>query len=116
MSPTHVYSHPEGLGFGQHHAAGDLAQRPAQPPEAVAGLRAAMEMLDLSPEQRAKMETHLSATMADLDMASGTGVEHLGTDEDSGGAELVAWTDGFGSARVTSVAPEFFASHFHQEA
>jgi hypothetical protein len=113
MAPTHVYSHPAGTGLGQHHAAGDLAARPAQPPEAAAGLRAAMEMLDPTPEQRAKMEEHLSATMADLDMPDGTPVEHAGTAEDSG-HELVAWTDRLGNARVTSVTPEFFASHFRE--
>lgn len=112
MPVTHVYQHPEGLGLGQHHAGDeDLASRPAQPPEAAAGLRAAMEALDPTPEQRAKMETHLSATMADLDMPHGTEVEHLGRDEDRG-LELIGWTDRSGTARTTSVEPGFFASHF----
>ena len=72
-----------------------------------------MEMLDPTPEQRAKMDAHLSATMADLDMPDGTGVERLGTDE-GGGHELVGWTDRLGNARTTSVAPEFFASNFQE--
>lgn len=111
--PTHVYRHPEGTGFGQHHATGDLAARPAQPPEAAAALRAAMEMLNPTPEQRATMETHLSATMADLDMPDGTGVDHAGRDEEQN-LELVTWTDKLGNARTTSITPELFASHFQE--
>lgn len=112
MPPTHVYSHPEGKGLGQHHAAGDLSSRPAQPPEATAAIRASLEMMDPTPEQRAKMEAHLSATMADLDMPHGTPVEFLETTED--GLGIVAWTDRLGNARTTSVTPEFFRSHFQE--
>ena len=113
--PTHVYRHPEGLGFGQHHAGGaDLSQRPAQPPGAIAGLRAAMEMLDPTAEQRAKMETHLAATMADLDMPDGTPVElEAGAPETAeDGRPVVAWTDQFGTARRTAMAPETFTTYF----
>lgn len=113
MPATHVYEHPEGLGLGQHHAGEDLSGRPAQPPGAAAGLRAAMEAMDPTPEQRAKMETHLSATMADLDMAHGTEVVYEGRDE-ARDLEIVTWTDRHGDERRTTIAPEIFASHFRE--
>jgi hypothetical protein len=109
--PTHVYNHPEQAGFGQHHAPHDLSERPAQPPEAAAGMRAVMTAAGLDAEQEAKMEAFLARTMADLDMAHGTPVEHLGTDTELN-LELVEWTDKHGDPRITSVTPEFFASHF----
>ena len=107
----YTYTHPEGKGLGEHHAGGGLGDRPAQPPEATAAMTATLEAMRPTPEQRATMEALLSATMADLDMASGTRVEHVATDEDTGHL-IVAWTDATGGARRTSVAPEFFAAHF----
>lgn len=79
MPPTHVYTHPAGKGFGQHHAEESGREHPAE--------------------------------MRDLDMAHGTQVEHVATDEDRG-LEVVAWTDMSGHDRRTSVEPEFFASYF----
>jgi hypothetical protein len=76
---SYTYSHPEGRGFGEHHA--NASQR------------------------------ELPAEMRDLDMPSGTEVEHVATDEERG-LEVVAWTDLSGDARRTSVDPEFFAAHF----
>jgi hypothetical protein len=51
------------------------------------------------------------AEMRDLDMPSGTGVEHADTDEDTG-ALIVAWTDRGGVARRSAVDPGFFTAHF----
>jgi hypothetical protein len=65
-----------------------------------------------TPEQRAKMEAHLSASMADLDMPHGTEAEHLETTDD--GTVIVSWTDQLGNARATSVTPEQLASHFRE--
>jgi hypothetical protein len=110
MPAKYVYDHPEGTGLGQHHATGDLASRPAQPPEATAAIRATLDAIDPTPEQRARMDAHLGASMADLDMAHGTEVEHVETTED--GTVIVSWTDQLGNARATSVTPELFASHF----
>jgi hypothetical protein len=113
MPATHVYSHPEGLGLGQHHAGdADLSARPAQPPEAAAGLRAALEAMDPTPEQRAKMEAMLGQTMADLDMHDGTEVEYTGDDE--AGNHIVAWTDSAGTPRNTSLTPQLFAQFFRE--
>lgn len=113
MPTTHVYEHPEGLGLGQHHAGVDLASRPAQPPEAAAALRAALEAMEPTPEQRAKMDTLLGQTMADLDMPHGTGVAFVATDEGSG-HHIVSWTDRSGTVRYTSVSPELFAQFFRE--
>lgn len=75
----YTFSHPEGKGFGQHHAEAAGRAHPAE--------------------------------MRDLDMPSGTQVEHEDTDEDSGSL-IVAWSDASGHPRRTSVDPEFFAGHF----
>jgi hypothetical protein len=53
----------------------------------------------------------LPAEMRDLDMASGTPVEHIATDEDTG-ALIVAWTDSSGIQRHTAVDAAFFAENF----
>jgi hypothetical protein len=114
MPATHVYSHPEGLGLGQHHAGdADLSGRPAQPPEAAAGLRAALEAMDPTPEQRAKMEAQLGQTMADLDMHDGTQVELVHTDEATGDV-IVSWTDAAGTPRNTSLTPQLLAQFFRE--
>lgn len=55
----------------------------------------------------------LPSEMRDLDMAPGTEVEHVGSDEDRG-LEIVAWTDRSGIERRTSVEPDFFASNFQE--
>lgn len=114
MPATHVYQHPEGLGLGQHHAGdADLSARPAQPPEAAAGLRAAMEVMDPTDEQRAKMEAQLGQTMADLDMHHGTEVELIHTDEATGDV-IVSWTDQTGTPRNTSLTPQLLAQFFRE--
>lgn len=51
------------------------------------------------------------AEMRDLDMPSGTQVEHVATDAERG-LEVVAWTDLSGDARRTSVGPAFFTARF----
>jgi hypothetical protein len=56
----------------------------------------------------------LPAEMRDLDMPSGTQVEHAGTD-DANGYLIVAWTDMSGHPRRTAVEPGFAAAHFKQE-
>ncbi len=56
----------------------------------------------------------LPAEMRDLDMPSGTAVEHVATDEATG-AVIVSWTDKGGVLRHSSVAPGFFAVHFKQD-
>jgi hypothetical protein len=76
---SYTYSHPEGKGFGQHHA--EAAGR------------------------------ELPAEMRDLDMASGTIAEQVGTDEDTG-AVILAWTDSSGITRHTAVQPDFLAANF----
>jgi hypothetical protein len=53
----------------------------------------------------------LPAEMRDLDLGPGTVVEQVGTDEDTG-RPILAWTDGTGTGRRTTVDPEFFAEHF----
>ena len=79
MPSTHKYAHDKG--FGEHHAAEDGRELPAE--------------------------------MRDLDMAPGTEVEHVGTDEDRN-LVIVAWTDTAGDARRTSIGPDFFVSHFEE--
>jgi hypothetical protein len=79
MPPTHVYTHPDRKGLGQHHAEEAGREHPAE--------------------------------MRDLDMAHGTEVEHVATDEDTGHL-IVNWTDLSGHPRSTSAAPDFFAAHF----
>jgi hypothetical protein len=79
MPATHVYRHPQGKGYGQHHAESAGREHPAE--------------------------------MRDLDMPSGTQVEHAGTDEDTG-ALIVSWTDRTGIGRRTAVDPGFFTAHF----
>lgn len=114
MPVTHVYEHPEGLGLGQHHAGdADLAARPAQPPAAAAALRAAMEVVEPTDEQRAKMDAQLGQTMADLDMHHGTEVELIHAD-DATGDVIVAWTDAAGTARNTSLTPQLLAQFFRE--
>lgn len=113
MPDAYVYEHPERLGLGQHHTTADLAGRPAQPPAAAAALRAAMEAMEPTPEQRAKMDTLLGQTMADLDMPHGTQVAFVATDEATG-HHIVAWTDKAGTGRYTSVSPELFAQFFRE--
>jgi hypothetical protein len=112
---TYVYQHPQETGFGQHHADGDLASRPAQPPEAAASLRGALALINATDEQKAGLEKFLSRTMADLDMHHGTEVTHVGRDEERN-LELVEWTDQHGDARRTSITPEMFFSHFTAKA
>jgi len=112
MPATHVYKHPEGKGFGQHHAGGtDLAARPAQPPEAAAALRSAAAVMQPTPEQAEALEAFLARSMADLDMADGTEVEHTGDDAERG-IKIVNWTDKHGDGRSTGITPEFFATYF----
>ena len=53
----------------------------------------------------------LPAEMRDLDLAPGTEVEHIDTDE-SNGYLIVSWTDKSGNPRNTAVEPGFFAEHF----
>jgi hypothetical protein len=53
----------------------------------------------------------LPAEMRDLDLAHGTEIEHVATDEGTG-ALILAWTDRSGTNRNSAVSPEFFAGHF----
>ena len=110
MPGKYVYEHPEGKGLGQHHADDDLASRSAHPPEAVAAMRQMAAMIRATPEQVAEIDRMASATMADLDLAHGTVVEHLATDDD--GTRRIRWTDSFGTDRVTSISADLAVSHF----
>lgn len=56
----------------------------------------------------------LPAEMRDLDMAPGTKVTTVATD-DATGRVIVAWTDKSSVLRHTSVDPDFFAEHFIQD-
>jgi hypothetical protein len=108
----YVYDHPEELGLGQHHADGDLKERPA----AVMGPVPTPEVLDMinaTDEQRAVADEIRNRTMHDLDMHHGTEVTYVGRDEDQG-LELVEWTDRCGDARRTSVTPEQFSQFFKE--
>ncbi len=113
--PQYVYDHPEGKGLGEHHSGADLSTRPSipigAPPGWAEGLKGQLGFLGLTPEQEAALDKHAGRTMADLDMASGTEVELL--EDDADGLKRVAWTDRHGDPRITSVEPEFFASHFN---
>ena len=79
---SYTFDHPEGKGFGEHHATEAGRELPAE--------------------------------MRDLDMPSGTVVEHVGTDEATG-AVIVAWTDRGGVLRHTAVHPDFFDAHFTED-
>jgi len=105
------YEHSEGEGLGSHHADGDLKTRDAQPPEVAASLRAALEIVNPTDEQREQLDAFLGRSMHDLDLHDGTEVE-LEPEDDENGLKVVTWTDQHGDERRTSVDPEFFASHF----
>jgi hypothetical protein len=110
---THVYRHPDSKGLGAHHTgpeAPPLDVRPAQPAEAAAAYRAAVESVGPTDEQREKLEAFLSRSMADLDMPHDAQVEVAETAEN--GHVLVDWTDKHGDARRTSISPEDFAAFF----
>lgn len=85
---THVYRHPQGHGLGRHHAGADLSARPATP---------GVPLAHLLPEHR--------VTMADLDMADGQELAHVGADPDSGRL-IFAWVDKCGTQRRTSLTPD----------
>ena len=68
----------------------------------------------LGEHHAAEAGRELPAEMRDLDMAPGTEVTTVATD-DATGAVIVAWTDKSGVLRHTSVAPDFFAEHFIQD-
>jgi len=106
----YTYDHPEQSGFGQHHAEGDLKERPAQPPEVAQSMRGVLSMIDPTEEQEAKLEAFLGRSMHDLDMHHGTVVDHVGTDD--AGQELVTWTDQHGDVRTTAVSKAQFSQHF----
>jgi|SRR6516162_3564225 hypothetical protein len=106
------YNHPEGIGVGQHHADGDLATRDAQPPEVAASLRAALEVVSPTDEQRGQLDAFLSRSMHDLDLHDGTEVD-LEDDLDENGNKVAVWTDAHGDERRTSFTPEFWAEHFN---
>lgn len=101
MSHTHVYQHPDGTAFGAHHAKA-AGRTPFDRGDAVAR--------GLHPDEVASLAEH-AELMADLDMESGTEVEHVDTDETNGHL-IVAWTDKTGTPRRTAIEPQFFAGHF----
>lgn len=100
MTPTHTYRHPEGHAFGEHHAreqgrkffdAADARRRGLTDDE----IAVLQEQHDLHRR---------------IDLCDGTEVElDLILD---GGYHRVEWTDAEGNPRATSIAAEFFASHF----
>lgn len=49
----------------------------------------------------------------DLDMDPGTEVRRIGEDSERE-LVLVAWQDRYGSDRITSIEPGFFADHFRR--
>jgi hypothetical protein len=118
IGKTYLYQHPESLGLGGHHAApGDppLHERPAEPDEGKQALRATLEMVNPTEDQRAALEAYLGRTMHDLDMHHGTLVTHTATDEDTG-SYIVGWTDAHGTTRSTSVDPGLFEQMFTLQA
>jgi len=95
-------------GYGAHHA--DDADDPLHE-------RGIYPGVDAAPGQ----------SMADLDLEPGTVVE-LDTDDDpdsetfgavhrddDADAELIIWTDKFGTARRTAVPAAYFAEHFREQ-
>jgi hypothetical protein len=86
---THTYNHPDGAGFGEHHASPDeraLDDRLAHP--------------NTPPDW-----PRSTLTMTDLDLAPGTELSHVATDEDTGNL-IFAWTDKQGDHRRTAFTPQ----------
>lgn len=109
----YVYDHPEEVGLGQHHADDDLAVRDAQPPEVAASLRAALEVINPTAEQREQLEEFLGRSMHDLDLHNGTEVE-LEDEPDENGNMVATWTDKHGDDRRTSFDPAFWNENFKE--
>jgi len=107
--PRYVYEHPDGLGFGAHHA---------EPGSLPLADRAADRHGAEGAGQHPAMPGEL--TMAHLDMPHGTIITLAPSDDDPATAtrdserdmEIICWTDAQGTPRRTSVEPAFFTSHF----
>lgn len=115
LGDRYVYDPDHGNALGAHHADGPLHQRAAQPAQEASGMRAALAMIDPTPEQAAKLEAYLTRTMADLDMTPGTVVTEDGREGDHpGGGDVVhvTWADKHGDARRTSIPVADFDAHF----
>jgi len=107
------YVHPDEVGVGEHHADGDIRTRSAQPPEVATSMRAALEVVSPTDEQRQQLEDFLGRTMHDLDLHHGTEVEKE-EEPDENGNVVATWTDKHGDERRTSFEPGFFEDHFEE--
>lgn len=101
---AYKYDHPQGKGFGEHHVEEDhpaLEDRSAnwQGVEGADGLNWKPRAGELS--------------MKELDMPPGTEVDLL-EDDTERGLKRVAWVDGQGTLRVTSVDPTLFDEYFSE--
>lgn len=101
---THKYVHPDGKGFGEHHAEAD---------DTALESRSAMWQGIHNPAGENWQVRPGEATMKDLDMASGTEVVLLEDDEERN-LKRVQWTDATGVERITSIDPVFFDTHFQE--
>lgn len=98
---THVYKHPEGKGFGEHHV------EDGHP--ALENRSAPWQGIDGQHYEPRHGET----SMADLDMKDGTEVQQLEDDEERN-LKRVLWTDADGTQRITSVYPTLFDEYFQE--
>lgn len=103
LKHTHTYSHPEEKAFGAHHAEVE-GRVPFDPEDArTRGLGDyEIEIITLHHER-----------MKQLDLHHGTPIEWSEVNPD--GTHRIEWTDREGQPRATSVAPEFFRTHFEPQ-